>query len=41
MDLKPEKKPLKKLIKNAYKENKLIKNILAALYKWEGCKARH
>jgi regulator of extracellular matrix RemA (YlzA/DUF370 family) len=40
MDLKPEKKPLKELIKNAYKENKLIKNILAVLYKWEGCKAR-
>jgi hypothetical protein len=38
MDLKPKKKPLKKLIKNAYKENKLAKNILAILYKQEGCK---
>ena len=37
-DLKPKKKPLKKLIKNAYKENKLAKDILAALYKREGCK---
>jgi regulator of extracellular matrix RemA (YlzA/DUF370 family) len=33
MDLKPEKKPLKEFIKNAYKENKLIKDILAVLYK--------
>jgi hypothetical protein len=33
MDLKPEKKPLKELIKNAYKENELTKNILAILYK--------
>ena len=41
IDLKPEKKTLKKLIKNAYKENKLTKNILAVLYKQEGCKARH
>ena len=41
MDLEPEKKPLKELIKNAYKENKLAKNILAVLYKQEGCKARH
>ena len=38
IDLKSEKKPLKKLIKNAYKENKLIRDILATLYKWEGCK---
>jgi hypothetical protein len=38
MDLKPKKKPLKRLIKNAYKENKLAKNILAILYKQEGCK---
>ena len=41
MDLKPKKKPFKKLIKNAYKENELTKNILAVLYKWEGCKVRH
>jgi len=41
MDLEPKKKPLKKLIKNAYKENKLARNILAALYKWEGHKAHH
>jgi hypothetical protein len=41
MDLKPEKKPLKELIKNAYKENELIRDILAVLYKWEGCKVRH
>ena len=39
MDLKPKKKPLKELIKNAYKKNKLAKNILAALYKQEGYKA--
>ena len=32
------KKPLKELIKNAYKENKLAKNILTALYKQEGYK---
>ena len=38
MDLKPEKKPLKEFIKNAYKENKLAKDILAMLYKQEGCK---
>jgi hypothetical protein len=38
MDPKPKKKPLKELIKNAYKENKLIRDILAALYKWEGYK---
>ena len=38
MDLKPEKKPLEELIKNAYKENKLTKNILAVLYKQEGYK---
>ena len=31
MELKPKKKPLKELIKNAYKENKLAKDILAAL----------
>ena len=33
MDLEPKKKPLKELIKNTYKENKLAKNILAMLYK--------
>ena len=38
MDLKPEKKPLKEFIKNAYKENKLARDILAILYKREGCK---
>jgi hypothetical protein len=31
MDLKPKKKTLKELIKNAYKENKFAKNILAIL----------
>ena len=38
IDLKSEKKPLKKLIKNAYKENKLIRDILAILYKQKGYK---
>jgi hypothetical protein len=33
IDLKPEKKPLEELIKNAYKENKLVKDILATLHK--------
>jgi hypothetical protein len=41
MDLKPKKKTLKDLIKNAYKENELTKDILAILYKWEGRKVRH
>ena len=41
MDLKPEKKPLKKLIKNAYKKNKLARDILAVLYKQEGYKVRY
>ena len=41
MDLKPKKKPLKKLIKNAYKKNKLARDILAVLYKQEGCKVRY
>ena len=41
MDLEPEKKPLKELIKNAYKENELAKDILAILYKQEGCKVRY
>jgi hypothetical protein len=40
MDPEPKKKPLKELIKNAYKENKLARDILAALRKREGCKAR-
>ena len=33
IDLEPKKKTLKELIKNAYKENKFVKNILATLYK--------
>jgi len=41
MDPEPKKKPLKELIKNAYKENELARDILAALYKWEGRKVRH
>jgi len=41
MDLEPKKKPLKGLIKNAYKENELARNILAALHKWEDCKVRY
>jgi len=40
MDPKPKKKTLKELIKNAYKENKLARNMLAALYKREDYKAR-
>jgi len=40
MDLEPKKKPLKELIKNAYKKNKLARNMLAALYKWKDYKAR-
>ena len=39
MHPKPEKKPLKEFIKNAYKENKLAKDILAALYKQDSLKA--
>jgi len=31
MHLEPKKKSLKEFIKNAYKENELIKNILAIL----------
>jgi len=31
MDLEPKKKTLKELIKNAYKENELARNMLAAL----------
>ena len=38
MDLEPERNPLKELIKNTYKENELIRDILAALRKWEGYK---
>ena len=38
MDPEPKKKPLKELIKNAYKENKLARNILAALREREDCK---
>jgi len=38
MDSEPEKKPLKELIKNAYKENKLIRDILAVLYKRKAIK---
>jgi poly(3-hydroxyalkanoate) synthetase len=33
MDLKPKKKPFEEFIKNTYKENKLVKDILAILYK--------
>jgi hypothetical protein len=40
MDLEPKKKPLKELIKNAYKENELARDILAALREREGRKAR-
>ncbi len=39
MYLKPKKKSLKKLIKNVYKENKLAKDMLAALCKQDGPKA--
>jgi len=35
MDPEPKKKTLKELIKNTYKENKLTRNILAVLHKWE------
>ena len=41
IDLEFKKKPLKKLIKNAYKENELVRDILAVLYKQEGCKAHY
>jgi hypothetical protein len=33
MDPEPEKKPLKELIKNAYKKNELARDILAILCK--------
>ena len=39
IDLEPKKKLFKELIKNAYKENELTKDILAVLYKWENYKA--
>jgi hypothetical protein len=38
MDLKLGKKTLKDLIKNAYKENKLIRDILAILREQKGYK---
>ena len=38
INLKPKKKPFKEFIKNAYKENKFTRDILAVLYKQEGCK---
>jgi len=41
MDLEPKKKPLKELIKNAYKENELTRNMLAALCEQEDYKARY
>jgi len=41
MDLEPKKNPLKELIKNAYKENKLARNMLAVLHKWEDRKVRY
>ena len=41
MDLEPKKKPLKELIKNTYKENELVRDILAALCKQEGYKVRY
>jgi len=41
MDPESEKKPLKELIKNAYKENELARDILAALREREGYKACH
>ena len=38
MDLEPKKRPLKKVIMNAYRENKLARDILAILYKQKGYK---
>ena len=38
IDPEPKKKPLKELIKNAYKENEFVRDILAVLYKQEGRK---
>ena len=40
MDLKPKQKSLKELIKNTYIENKLTRDILAALRERKGYKAR-
>ncbi len=40
MHLKPKKELLEKFIKNAYKENKLTKNMLAVLYEQDSLKAR-
>jgi len=40
MDPEPKKKTLKELIKNAYKENELARNILAALHKQKDHKVR-
>ena len=33
MDLKPKKKPFNRFIKNTYKENEPVRDILAVLYK--------
>jgi len=41
MNPEPKKKTLKELIKNAYKENKLARNILATLYEQEDYKVRY
>jgi len=41
MDLEFKKKTLKELIKNAYKENELARNILAALHERKDCKVRY
>jgi len=40
MNLKLKKETLKEFIKNVYKENKFIKDILAILHKQESCKIR-
>src|SRR6266568_6651272 len=41
MYLEPEKKSLEELIKNAYKENKLTKDMLAILCEQDGPKTYH
>ena len=41
MDLEPEEKSLKELIKNIYKENELARDILAALREQKGRKAHY
>ena len=41
IDPKPKKKSIKELIKNAYKENEFVRDILAVLYKQKGCKVRY